>query len=114
MSARLRSDIFVAALIRRANGAGAFAVLRRRGADQAGAIFVRVEKPDGISALFGPASQSEIGDDGIRRFRRLHDESFREHADNDARLAREMKFDPDLWLVEIEDREGRDFLDIDT
>ncbi|MBZ0217914.1 MAG: DUF1491 family protein [Fimbriimonadaceae bacterium] len=29
----------------------------------------------------------------------------------DQRLAREIKFDPDIWVVEIEDRQGRDFLD---
>ena len=113
MSVRLRSDFFVAALIRRANGAGAFAVLRRRGADEAGAIFVRVERPDGTSALFGPASQSEIEDDGVRRFRRLHDVPWRGDAENNERLAREMKFDPDLWVVDIDDREGRDFLEIE-
>jgi hypothetical protein len=32
-------------------------------------------------------------------------------ADIDARLKREMGFDPDLWIVEIEDRAGRHFLD---
>ena len=32
-------------------------------------------------------------------------------ADIEARLVREMRFDPDLWIVEIEDRAGRNFLD---
>jgi hypothetical protein len=27
------------------------------------------------------------------------------------RLKREMKFDPDLWIVDLEDRQGRHFLD---
>ncbi len=63
---RLRADIFVAALIRRAQVAGAYATLRRRGASEAGAIFVRVDRLDGTSALFGPAPQSEIGEDGDR------------------------------------------------
>ena len=32
-------------------------------------------------------------------------------ADVEARLAREIRFDPDVWIVEIEDRAGRHFLD---
>jgi hypothetical protein len=30
----------------------------------------------------------------------------------EAYLAREIKFDPDVWIVEVEDRAGRNFLDI--
>jgi hypothetical protein len=30
------------------------------------------------------------------------------------RMAREMRFDPDLWMVEVEDRNGRSFLDADA
>ncbi len=33
-------------------------------------------------------------------------------ADVEAYLARQMKFDPDAWIVEVEDRAGRNFLDI--
>jgi hypothetical protein len=32
-------------------------------------------------------------------------------AEIDARLKREMGFDPDIWIVEVEDRAGRHFLD---
>jgi hypothetical protein len=32
-------------------------------------------------------------------------------ADIEARLVREIRFDPDLWIVEVEDRAGRNFLD---
>ena len=107
---RLRADIFVAALIRRAQVEGAYAILRRRGAPEAGAIFVRVDRLDGVSALFGPAPQSEINEDGDRLFRRMHDEEWIDNLVVEERLRREMKFDPDLWIVDIEDRKGRDFL----
>jgi hypothetical protein len=33
-------------------------------------------------------------------------------AEVEAYLAREVKFDPDVWIVEIEDRAGRNFLEI--
>ncbi|MCB1536533.1 MAG: DUF1491 family protein [Rhodoblastus sp.] len=107
---RLRADIFVAALIRRAQVEGAYSTLRRRGAPEAGAIFVRVDRLDGVSALFGPAPQSEINEDGDRLFRRMHDEEWIDNLAVEERLRRELKFDPDLWIVDIEDRKGRDFL----
>ena len=48
---RLRSDIFVSALIRLAETQGAVAMLRRRGAAEAGAIFVKVDRLAGAAAL---------------------------------------------------------------
>jgi hypothetical protein len=34
--------------------------------------------------------------------------------DVEERMARELRFDPDLWLVEVDDRAGRHFLDLAT
>jgi hypothetical protein len=107
---RLRADIFVAALIRRTQSVGAIAVLRRRGAAEAGAIFVCLDRLDGRVALFGPAPQSELDAEGDRRFVRMHTAEWIERAAMEDRLKREIDFDTDLWIVEIEDRQGRDFL----
>ena len=73
---------------------------------------MKVDRLDGSAALYGPAAQSEIGDDGMHRFRLLQKEPWIAPADVEARIAREMKFDPDLWLVEVEDRAGRSFLEL--
>lgn len=109
---RLRSDIWVSAYIRRAEIEGAFAVLRQRGAAEAGAIFIRLDCLDGRNALFGPASQSDIADgDAMRLFRRMHETEWLDAATLEDRLVREKKFDPDLWIVDVEDRQGRTFLD---
>jgi hypothetical protein len=48
---RLKSAIWVAAYIRRCNLEGAFATLRRRGAEEAGAIFVKINRLDGTAEL---------------------------------------------------------------
>ena len=110
---RLRSDFFVSALIRRAETAGAVAMLRRRGAAEAGAIFVKLDRLDGHAALFGPAPQSETPPTGVDRlFVRLHPSEWIEPMAAEARVKRELTFDPDLWLVEIEDRAGRSFVDL--
>ena len=112
---RLRSELWVAAYLRRCAVEGAPAVLRRRGAPEAGAIFVRIDRLDGRSALYGPAPQSLSADDGRgveRMFMRLHDPEWIDDPDAEKRLGRELSFDPDLWVVEVEDRDGRPRLDL--
>jgi len=87
-------------------------MLRRRGAAEAGAIFVKIDRLDGAAALFGPAPQSEGLPEGVARlFTRLHPEQWRDPLDIEERLRREISFDPDIWIVEIEDRRGRCFID---
>lgn len=110
--ARLRSDIFVAAYIRRCEVDGVFAVLRRRGAAEAGAIFVKIDRLDGTCAVYGPAPQSLAEDDGVRRFVRLHAADTVDPATAEELIARQMRFDSDLWLVEVDDRTGTPRLDL--
>jgi hypothetical protein len=110
---RLRADIWVSAYLRRCAVEGAIATLRRRGAAEAGAIFVKVDRLDGRAALFAPAPQSEFSDGGVERlWSRAHHEEWIDPADVERRLAREIGFDPDLWIVEVEDRQGRNWLDL--
>ena len=108
---RLRSDLWVADYLRRCTVEGASAYLRRRGAAEAGAIFVKIDRLDGQAALFGPAPQSLLGE-GERLFVQAHKEDWLAPASIEARLRRELEFDTDLWIVEVEDRQGRNFLDL--
>ena len=109
---RLRSDIWVSAYLRRADIEGSSAVLRKRGAAEAGAIFIRLDRLDGTGALFGPAPQSVMTiEDATRRFCRMHPDEWVDPITIEDRLAREVKFDPDLWIIDIEDRQGRHHLD---
>ncbi len=111
---RLKSALWVAAYLRRCQVEGVFAVVRRRGAEEAGAIFVRISRLDGTSDLFGPAPQSAF--DAVPGVERVFSASLAEQPAPDAAieafLARELKFDPDVWIVEAEDRAGRNFLDL--
>ena len=110
---RLKSAIFVSALIRRCQVEGCYATLVRKGAEEAGAIFVKVARLDGTAALYGPAPQSAFDESfpADRKFSVLGAPGSPE-ADADARIARELKFDPDIFVLEIEDRQGRHFLDL--
>ncbi len=101
--ARLTSDFWVSAFLRQAAHDGLVAVLRRRGASEAGAIFVKLDRLDGTAVLYGPAPQALADDDGERRFQRLIEADPLTVED---RVAREVRFDADLWLVEIENRAG--------
>ena len=110
---RLKSGIWVAAYLRRCQIEGAFVAVRRRGAEEAGAIFIKLNRLDGTADLYGPAPQSV--------FEEAHptDRAFVHHfkrqavaeAEVEKRLAREVEFDPDVWILEVEDRSGRNFLD---
>lgn len=107
---RLRSDFWVAAHRRRAEGSGAFVALARRGADEAGAIFVLVDCGDRFD-LYAPAPQSAVGESGSDRLFSLAAAGISEEQAR-ARLEQEVRFDPDLWWIEVADRRGRAFLDL--
>lgn len=110
---RLRSDFFVSATLRRAETGGAFAAMRKRGGAESGTIFVVVDCLDGRLALFGPASQAHYAEGASERaFTRLHAEEFTTRESVEARLDKEIRFDPDLWIIEIETRDGQPFLDL--
>jgi hypothetical protein len=107
---RLRSDIFVSALTRRVFADGGYAAVVLKGSDASGAIFVRQRFRDGLETLYGPAPQAlvEVEDRDDRLFEprlsRVEPEAV------EALMARERKFDGDLWLVEIETDAIGDYL----
>jgi hypothetical protein len=111
---RLKSGIWVAAYLRRCQVEGAYAVVRRRGAEEAGAVFIIINRLDGTATLYGPAPQSAFDDS--QPVERIFTAVLGAAApvpetEIEARLAREQRFDPDIWIVETEDRKGRSFLD---
>ncbi len=107
---RLRSDFWVSAYLRRCSVEGVDAALRRRGAAEAGAVFVKVDRLDGTADLYGPAPQLFVDDSGERLFSRILRGVM--PLDVEERMTRELRFDSDLWLVEVDDRAGRHFLDL--
>lgn len=110
---RLKSALWVAAYLRRCQVEGCSAVVRRRGAEEAGAIFIRICRLDGTSELFGPAPQSALEPGATdRSFAACLASRPAPDAEIETYLSRERKFDPDLWIVEVEDRAGRNFLNI--
>lgn len=101
----LSTDIWVSALIRRAEIGGAFAVVVRKGDARAGAVLVKVlNRTDGTARLYAEATRM----DGERVW--MQPQLTDQEPDLDRYIERAARIDPDIWVVEIEDRDGRHFL----
>lgn len=110
---RLKSAIWVAAYLRRCQTEGVFGAVARRGAEEAGAVFVKVALMDGTAMLYAPAPQSAY--DESRPSDRVFVASPPQPVEErkiEERLQKEISFDPDLWIVETEDKAGRHFLEL--
>ena len=101
----LSTDVWVAALIRRAELAGANAVVVKRGDNRAGSVIV---KAFDTSARRARLYREAFGPDGDRLW--MQPVTSDSESDLDAYMERQRGYDPDLWIVEIEDREGRHFI----
>ncbi|HEY1753355.1 MAG TPA: DUF1491 family protein [Caulobacteraceae bacterium] len=99
------TDIWVYALIRRANQGGAFATVGRRGDARGGSVLVKqVNRRAGATHLYAEA----VRGDGESVW--MQPIASTDEADVDAYIARAVRIDPDAWVVEIDDPDGRHFL----
>ncbi len=101
----LRSDLWVAAFVRRHNDLGHICVIARRGDPIAGQIFVEIDHLNGTVSLYTPAPSAALPEDSADRifqcrFERVEPQKVRE------RIAREADFDPDLWVLGLDLRTG--------
>lgn len=104
----LKTEFWVSALIRRAEIAGAFAGVVEKGDADAGAVLVKVATLNGKARLYGPARNGE----GERIWLDLSAGPVGDvEGDVDEYVRKRREGDPDLWVIEIEDRHGRHFLD---
>jgi hypothetical protein len=103
---RLKTSIWVSALIRRAELGGAAAFVARKGEPDSGAVVVKISLLDGTARVWS----SSYGRDAQRRWVKATGPDAVPDADAEAYVARARGRDSDLWIVEIEDRMGRDFL----
>jgi hypothetical protein len=101
----LSTDVWVGALKRRAEAAGAFAVVARKGDPRAGAVLVKVlGRREASVKLFASALRGEGETVWMQPL------AADTEAEIDAYIERSRRIDPDLWVVEIDDAEGRHFL----
>ncbi len=103
----IQAQIWAGALVRRAQIGGAFATIVHRGDADRGDVLVKVTSARGRAKLYAPAFNPE----GPTEFETLPaGAADPAEADVDALIAKRLKADRDLWVIEIEDRQGRHFL----
>lgn len=102
---RLKSEIWVHALLRRCFVQGMFGAVLRKGAEEAGAIYVVINRLDGTVRLLGPPPGSSIDEQGERLWIEVSP-PVTSVLDVQSFIDKLTKFDPDIWVVEIEDRTG--------
>jgi hypothetical protein len=102
---QISSDLRVYALIRRVELAGSFATVIRKGDARGGAILVKtLDRKSGKASLWAEA----VGRDGVAVWMQPVERA--DEAGVDAYLDRAARIDPDIWVLEIEDADGRRFL----
>ena len=107
MMERLPTKVWVDGLLRRAQVEGASGFILQSGDAARGDVLLKVARLDGTAAAYAPSMNLE----GERIFLNLQVQGIGpDEAEVDAYLRRAGMRDRDLWIVEIEDREGRHFL----
>ncbi len=103
--ARLTADMWVSAYLRRLDLAGIAAYVTQRGDATAGAVLVKLATLDGRAVAY------ERGYDPMREERVWVVLAEGAEREVDAAVTRQKARDPDLWVIEVEDRAGRHLLE---
>ena len=103
MTARLASGLWVSAYLHRLGLEAIPAYVVARGDPTAGAVLVKLATLDGRARLYARRS----GPEG----RAWMETAEGPEAEIDASVQRQRRVDPDLWVIEVEDRAGRTRLD---
>ncbi len=102
---RLKSEIWVHALLRRCAVQGLNGAVLHRGAEEAGAVYVVINHLNGTHHLLVPPPGPAYDAEGERQFELAFPE-LRAWPPLSDYIAKLRKSDPDIWVVEIEDRDG--------
>ncbi len=103
----LKAETIINAGIRIAEKNLTSAYVFKRGDEQAGAIFVKIDTLDGFSKLFSRNIKYDLNNDKeIIEFVDLYPQKRITTKEIDKRISREIEIDRDCWVVEIEDKNG--------
>ena len=101
---KLTADIWVSAYLTRLRLSEIPAFVVQRGDSTAGAVLIKLNTLDGKSSCFQRSFDLMTGE---RKWMVLVDG---DEADVDASIVKQRGFDPDLWVIEVEDKQGRHLL----
>ena len=103
--ARLTARFWVDAYLMRLRVYDIPAYVVAHGDDTGGAVLVKMATLDGQAAVFQRSFDLMTGD------RKWVELTKGDERDVDEAITRQRGFDPDLWVIEVEDRQGRHLLD---
>lgn len=104
---RLPTDVWVMAHVRRCNDGGIPATVARRGEAKGGMLLLKLNLLEHGCRVLSQARDL----DGRLGWMAAFDGEKMPEEEADSYIARQVARDPDLWVVEIEDREGRNPFD---
>lgn len=102
---RLTADIWVSAYLARLRLVEIPAFVVQRGDSTAGAVLIKMNTLDGHACCYQRSFDLLTG---ARKWVVLVDGAEKEV---DRSISKQCSFDPDLWVIEVEDRQGRHLLD---
>lgn len=102
----VKSEIWVKGHLRACYATGLTGVVARRGAKDAGAVYVQVFKDHDLVVLHAPAPGPAYDDAGRRQWSYPLGEAPVSRAEAQDYLDRQIAFDPDIWILDIEDPVG--------
>ena len=100
---RLQTALWVQAHVKRADLAGIPMVVLRKGDAEAGSVLVKLNRREAGCVVL---SQSRTPEGELVFMRGTGPEAVPEE-EADAYIARQLRYDPDIWVLEIDDRDGR-------
>ena len=101
----LKSEFWVKAYLKRLSLEGICGFVVHHGDDDAGDLLIKVSTLDGTAQLFQREYNLQMGQ------RVWNCTFFGSEEDIDSSVKKKLGFDPDLWVLEVEDVQGRNFLD---
>lgn len=103
---RLTTDLWVSAHVRAANAEGVPMVVTRKGDRTRGTVLLKVNRLDGFAWVL-----TQIRHRGKLAWTRGTGPDPVPEAESDRYIERQLRYDPDLWVIEVEDRHGRHWFD---
>ena len=105
VTARLTTDVWVSAYMTRLRLLDIPAFVTSKGDATAGAVLIKLNTLDGQACAYQRSFDLMTGERAWVELARG------EEAEVDTSVAKQSSFDPDLWVIEVEDKQGRHLLD---
>ena len=106
--------MWVAAYLRRCAAEGLAVYVARRGDADAGAILIKVDYLNGETMVYAPAIGASALDHDDRQWSRLTGPDPVDEERAEQAIGRQVNFDPDIWVIVVEDKTGAAQLDEST